>query len=133
MYQRLSNYTYIILIISIIINNTILLEMFKPLILLCSYVGIIIILISLKKPKSILKDNLIVDILSAISIKDVTGLIISTILVKLLLIYILSGIKANYLSYLLTILAIIMYVNQVNIFEIYDINKLLRLYKIDLN
>ena len=133
MYERLSNYTYILLFLSIIINDATLLSVFKPLILICSYVGLAIIVFSLKKPKSILRDNVIADVFRLFDIDNQEFLIGLTIFAKLFLIYLVKKLKAPPLSYIISILIVILYVNMVDIYELYDISKLFKLYKIDLN
>lgn len=127
MYERLSNYTYIILMISVLLNNTQLLALFKPLILLCSCIGLIIIFLSLDRPKSIIRDNLLVDLVSHVNISDVSILIYITIIIKLLLIVIVSRLKTTKNSYIVTCIVLLIYAYFVDVFKVYNIKKLLKL------
>jgi hypothetical protein len=127
MYERLSNYTYIILLVSVLLNNTQLLVLFKPLILVCSCIGLIIIFLSLDRPKSILLDNLLVDLVSHVKIYDVSILIYITIIIKLLLITIVSRLKSNKNSYIATFVVLLIYVYFVDVLKVYNIKKLLKL------
>jgi hypothetical protein len=125
MYQKLSNYTYIILIISILTNNDYLLRLFRPLILFCSTVGIIIILLTLNSPNSIVRDNVITDLLSHVNITNVSLLINLTFFTKFLLIYIVKDIKNTKYSIPVTLLALILYSQLVDVNKLYNIKKIL--------
>ena len=127
MYQKLSNYTYIILLISILTNNDYLLRTFRPLILFCSIIGIIIILCTLNKPNSIVRDNVITDIMGIANITNVTLLINLTFFTKFLLIYIVNDRKNTKYSIPVTILVLILYSRIVNVNKLYNIKKILRL------
>ncbi len=127
MYQKLSNYTYIILLISILTNNDYLLRLFRPLILFCSVVGIIIILLTLNKPKSIVRDNVITDFMEIFNITNVTLLINLTFFTKFLLIYIVKNRKNTKYSVPITIFALILYSQMVDFRKLYNIEKILRL------
>lgn len=127
MYQKLSNYTYIILLISILTNNDYLLRLFRPLILFCSVVGIIIILLTLNKPKSIVRDNVITDFMEIFNITNVTLLINLTFFTKFLLIYIVKNKKNTKYSVPITIFALILYSQMVDFRKLYNIEKILRL------
>ena len=127
MYQKLSNYTYIILLISILTNNDYLLRLFRPLILFCSVVGIIIILLTLSKPNSIVRDNVITDFMEIFNITNVTLLINLTFFTKFLLIYIVKNRKNTKYSVPITLLAIILYSQMVDFRKLYNIEKILRL------
>ena len=133
MYERLSNYTYILLVVSILLNDTTLLSLFKPLILLCSYVGLAIIVFSLKKPKSVLRDNVISDVFHEFDVTNIPFLVGLTIFAKVFLIYLVRKLKSGLMSYIISLLIVILYVNMVDIYDLYDITKLFKLYKIDLN
>jgi hypothetical protein len=125
MYQKLSNYTYIILIISILTNNDYLLRLFRPLILFCSTVGIIIILLTLNNPNSIVRDNVITDLLSHVNITNVSLLINLTFFTKFLLIYIVKDRKNTKYSIPVTLLALILYSQLVDVNKLYNIKKIL--------
>ena len=127
MYAKLSNYTYIILLISILTNNDYLLRTFRPLILFCSIIGIIIILCTLNKPNSIVRDNVITDIMGIANITNVTLLINLTFFTKFLLIYIVNDRKNTKYSIPVTILVLILYSRIVNVNKLYNIKKILRL------
>ena len=127
MYQKLSNYTYIILLISILTNNDYLLRLFRPLILFCSVVGIVIILLTLNKPKSIVRDNVITDFMEIFNITNVTLLINLTFFTKFLLIYIVKNRKNTKYSVPITLLALILYSQMVDFRKLYNIEKILRL------
>jgi len=127
MYQKLSNYTYIILLISILTNNDYLLRLFRPLILFCSVVGIIIILLTLNKPKSIVRDNVVTDFMEIFNITNVTLLINLTFFTKFLLIYIVKNKKNTKYSVPITIFALILYSQMVDFRKLYNIEKILRL------
>ena len=127
MYQKLSNYTYIILLISILTNNDYLLRLFRPLILFCSVVGIVIILLTLNKPKSIVRDNVITDFMEIFNITNVTLLINLTFFTKFLLIYIVKNRKNTKYSVPITIFALILYSQMVDFRKLYNIEKILRL------
>lgn len=127
MYERLSNYTYIILLISVLLNSTQLLVLFKPLILMCSCIGLIFIFLSLDRPKSILRDNLLVDLVSHLNMSDVYILIYITIMIKLLLIVIVSRLKTTKSSYIVTLIVLLIYVYFVDVLKVYNIKKLLKL------
>ena len=127
MYQKLSNYTYIILLISILTNNDYLLRLFRPLILFCSVVGIVIILLTLNKPKSIVRDNVITDFMEIFNITNVTLLINLTFFTKFLLIYIVKNKKNTKYSVPITIFALILYSQMVDFRKLYNIEKILRL------
>ena len=127
MYEKLSNYTYIILLISILTNNDYLLRTFRPLILFCSIIGIIIILCTLNKPNSIVRDNVITDIMGIANITNVTLLINLTFFTKFLLIYIVNDRKNTKYSIPVTILVLILYSRIVNVNKLYNIKKILRL------
>ena len=127
MYHKLSNYTYIILLISILTNNDYLLRLFKPLILFCSIIGIIIILLTLNKPNGIIRDNVITDFMELFNITNVTLLINLTFFTKFLLIYIVNDRKNTKYSIPVTILVLILYSRIVNINKLYNIKKILRL------
>ena len=125
MYQKLSNYTYIILIISILTNNDYLLRLFRPLILFCSTVGIIIILLTLNSPNSIVRDNVITDLLSHVNITNVSLLINLTFFTKFLLIYIVKDRKNTKYSIPVTLLSLILYSQLVDVNKLYNIKKIL--------
>ncbi len=127
MYQKLSNYTYIILLISILTNNDYLLRLFRPLILFCSLIGIIIILLTLSKPNSIVRDNVITDFMEIFNITNVTLLINLTFFTKFLLIYIVKNRKNTKYSVPITLLALILYSQMVDFRKLYNIEKILRL------
>jgi len=127
MYQKLSNYTYIILLISILTNNDYLLRLFRPLILFCSVVGIVIILLTLNKPKSIVRDNVITDFMEIFNITNVTLLINLTFFTKFLLIYIVQNRKNTKYSIPITIFALILYSQMVDFRKLYNIEKILNL------
>ena len=127
MYAKLSNYTYIILLISILTNNDYLLRTFRPLILFCSIIGIIIILCTLNKPNSIVRDNVITDKMGIANITNVTLLINLTFFTKFLLIYIVNDRKNTKYSIPVTILVLILYSRIVNVNKLYNIKKILRL------
>jgi len=127
MYQKLSNYTYIILLISILTNNDYLLRLFRPLILFCSVVGIVIILLTLNKPKSIVRDNVITDFMELFNITNVTLLINLTFFTKFLLIYIVQNRKNTKYSIPITIFALILYSQMVDFRKLYNIEKILNL------
>ena len=127
MYQKLSNYTYIILLISILTNNDYLLRLFRPLILFCSIVGIVIILLTLSKPNSIVRDNFITDIMEIFNITNVTLLINLTFFTKFLLIYIVKNRKNTKYSIPITILILVLYTQLVDYRKLYNIEKILRL------
>ena len=124
MYQKLSNYTYIILLISILTNNDYLLRLFRPLILFCSVVGIIIILLTLNKPKSIVRDNVVTDFMEIFNITNVTLLINLTFFTKFLLIYIVKNRKNTKYSFPITIFALILYSQMVDFRKLYNIEKI---------
>jgi hypothetical protein len=124
MYQKLSNYTYIILLISILTNNDYLLRLFRPLILFCSLVGIIIILLTLNKPKSIVRDNVVTDFMEIFNITNVTLLINLTFFTKFLLIYIVKNRKNTKYSFPITIFALILYSQMVDFRKLYNIEKI---------
>ena len=130
MYQKLSNYTYIILIISILTNNDYLLRLFRPLILFCSIIGIIIILLTLNKPKSIVKDNVITDLMELFNVTNATLLINLTFFTKFLLIYIVKGRKNTKYSFPITIFALILYSQLVDFRKLYNIEKILNIGKL---
>ena len=127
MYEKLSNYTYIILLISILTNNDYLLRTFRPLILFCSIVGIIIILCTLDKPNSIVRDNVITDIMALANITNVTLLINLTFFTKFFLIYIVKNRKNTKFSVPITLLVLIIYSQRVDVNRLYNIKKILRL------
>ena len=127
MYEKLSNYTYIILLISILTNNDYLLRTFRPLILFCSIVGIIIILLTLDKPNSIVRDNVITDLMSIVNVTNVTLLINLTFFTKFLLIYIVKDRKNTKYSIPITLLILIIYSQLVDVNRLYNIKKILRL------
>lgn len=127
MYQKLSNYTYIILLISILTNNDYLLRLFRPLILICSIVGIVIILLTLNKPNSIVRDNFITDIMEIFNITNVTLLINLTFFTKFLLIYVVKNRKNTKYSIPITILILVLYTQLVDYRKLYNIEKILRL------
>ena len=127
MYQKLSNYTYIILLISILTNNDYLLRLFRPLILFCSVVGIIIILLTLSKPNSIVRDNVITDFMEIFNVTNVTLLINLTFFTKFLLIYIVKNRKNTKYSVPITLFALILYSQMVDYRKLYNIEKILRL------
>ena len=127
MYEKLSNYTYIILLISILTNNDYLLRTFRPLILFCSIVGIIIILCTLDKPNSIVRDNVITDIMALANITNVTLLIDLTFFTKFFLIYIVKNRKNTKFSVPITLLVLIIYSQMVDVNRLYNIKKILRL------
>lgn len=127
MYEKLSNYTYIILLISILTNNDYLLRTFRPLILFCSIVGIIIILCTLDKPNSIVRDNVITDIMALANITNVTLLINLTFFTKIFLIYIVKNRKNTKFSVPITLLVLIIYSQMVDVNRLYNIKKILRL------
>jgi len=127
MYRKLSNYTYIILFISILTNNDYLLRLFKPLILFCSIIGIIIILLTLNKPNGIVRDNVITDLMGLANITNVTLLINLTFFTKFILIYIVKNRKNTKYSIPVTILALILYTQFVDVNKLYNIKKILRL------
>ena len=127
MYEKLSNYTYIILLISILTNNDYLLRTFRPLILFCSIVGIIIILCTLDKPNSIVRDNVITDIMALANITNVTLLINLTFFTKFFLIYIVKNRKNTKFSVPITLLVLIIYSQMVDVNRLYNIKKILRL------
>jgi|AACY02.5.fsa_nt_gi hypothetical protein len=127
MYEKLSNYTYIILLISILTNNDYLLRTFRPLILFCSIVGIIIILCTLDKPNSIVRDNVITDLMALANITNVTLLINLTFFTKFLLIYIVKNRKNTKYSIPITLLVLIIYSQLVDVNRLYNIKKILRL------
>ena len=129
MYQKLSNYTYIILLISILTNNDYLLRLFRPLILFCSVVGIIIILLTLNKPKSIVRDNVVTDFMEIFNITNVTLLINLTFFTKFLLIYIVKNRKNTKYSFPITIFALILYSQMVDFRKLYNIEKIFYLGK----
>ena len=129
MYQKLSNYTYIILLISILTNNDYLLRLFRPLILFCSIIGIIIILLTLSKPNSIVRDNVITDFMEIFNITNVTLLINLTFFTKFLLIYIVKNRKNTKYSVPITLFALILYSQMVDYRKLYNIEKILNLGK----
>lgn len=113
--------------ISVLLNNTQLLALFKPLILVCSCIGLIIIFLSLDRPKSIIRDNLLVYLVSNMNISDVSILIYITIIIKLLLIVIVSRLKTTKNSYIVTCIVLLIYAYFVDVFKVYNIKKLLKL------
>ena len=127
MYEKLSNYTYIILLISILTNNDYLLRTFRPLILFCSIVGIIIILCTLDKPNSIVRDNVITDLMSIVNVTNVTLLINLTFFTKFLLIYIVKDRKNTKYSIPITLLVLIIYSQMVDVNRLYNIKKILHI------
>ena len=127
MYEKLSNYTYIILLISILTNSDYLLRTFRPLILFCSIVGIIIILCTLDKPNSIVRDNVITDLMALANITNVTLLINLTFFTKFFLIYIVKNRKNTKFSVPITLLVLIIYSQMVDVNKLYNIKKILRL------
>jgi hypothetical protein len=127
MYEKLSNYTYIILLISILTNSDYLLRTFRPLILFCSIVGIIIILCTLDKPNRIVRDNVITDLMALANITNVTLLINLTFFTKFFLIYIVKNRKNTKFSVPITLLVLIIYSQMVDVNKLYNIKKILRL------
>lgn len=127
MYHKLSNYTYIILLISILTNNDYLLRLFKPLILFCSIIGIIIILLTLNKPNGIVRDNVITDFMELFNITNVTLLINLTFFTKFLLIYIVKNRKNVKYSVPMSILVLIIYSQLVDVRKLYNIEKILNI------